>query len=229
MYTKQEIDAWLGPLTDPSMADSKRLMTRMTSQIWTVQREGRTWAAACDSRVLVLVAGKHGYDDAPSEGAKQYLELFDKPTSETGAVALAELQEWAGPPPSREPVECVECNGAKVVSCHECDGEGTVECEFGHEHTCDECNGNGKHGCDACNESGKAIPEWEIDGGVICGRMVDRHRLTHAMRGCRDQELTISACKDWLRIHSANTEAILMGINQKDLEAPVFKPRSEKG
>ncbi len=226
MYTRAEIDAWLGPLTDPKFADAKH---SVTSRVWAIHFDGRTWATATDGRALILVAGEYGHDEASDADAKGLLELLDKPASETRTVTLAEIQEWLGPPPSREPVKCKECGGTKSARCSECSGIGQVTCEYDHSHKCPDCRGDGAYDCEACDESGETIPEWEIDDGVICGLMVDRRRLAYVLRGYRDQELTISACEDWLRIHSTNTEAILMGINQENPEAPEFKAAIEKG
>lgn len=197
MYTRAEIDAWLGPLTDPAVANAERPMRRVMSQIWTIQRQGRAWAIATDGYALVLVAGEYGYDAAPEKEIKQFLEFLDlKSPGEPIRITPDELREWTGPPPDCKLVTRDHCGSTVGVEVPEC--------------------------------------EWHKDYGIICELLLDRRRLAHTLRGCLDQELTIFAGTDQIRICSANMQAVLMGINREAREfkapefpIPEFKPSSE--
>jgi hypothetical protein len=191
MYTKQDIDAWLGPLTDPNMAKAKSPTRRAIRQVWTVKWNGGVWAIATDGHAVVLVAGEHGYEVALEKEIEPLLELLGANADSRLSVALDELREWTGTPP---------------------------DCK---EKKCDKCD----------STTGLIVPKWEAGYGIICGILLDRRRLAHTLRGCRDQELTIFAGKDMLRIRSANMQVVLMGVDREhptfeapEVPIPVFKP-----
>ncbi len=198
MYTKQAIDAWLGPLTDPKLANAECPIRKMLSRVWTVQWDGRTWAMVTDGKSLVAVAGFYGYEEAPDKEAKRVLAVLGGTGRET-VVSLDTLREWTGPPPDCKLVTCSHC-GSRLA--------------------------------------GVEIPEseWCKDCGQIGGLLLDRRRLAHVLRGCRDQEVNISVRERQLDIHSANMAVALMGVNREvlectvpDFKAPVFKLSAEKG
>ena len=109
MYTRAQVDAWLGPLTDSTPSRVASVARQMKSQIWTVQRDGQTWAIAADGRSLVLVAGEYGYKKAPADGVRTWLAAFPKSTRNKLSTTLDALRKWTGPAPSREQVECPKC------------------------------------------------------------------------------------------------------------------------
>ncbi|KKN49362.1 hypothetical protein LCGC14_0643380 [marine sediment metagenome] len=110
MYTRAQVDAWLGPLTDPTPSRVASEARQMTSQIWTVRRDGRTWAIATDGRSLVMIVGEYGYKDALADGVRKWLASFPKSTRNKLSTTLDALRKWTGPPPDREQVECPKCN-----------------------------------------------------------------------------------------------------------------------
>ncbi len=252
MYTREQIDAWLGPLTDSSASSIASEARQMTRRIWSVSWQGAMWAIAADGRSLVLVAGEYGYDTAPAKGVKQWLECFKDTLSKEIRITLDELREWTGPPPSRDPVTCESCegkcsvtcescDGKKVVSCDECEGTGSITCDCDYEHPCGTCDENGEYKCSNCTDGtkncpecdaiGKVVPTWKTDCGAICGVQVDRRRLAHTLRGLRDQGLTIRAASagDRIVMCSANMQAVLMQHVSETTAVPEFEATIEKG
>ncbi len=115
MYTRAQVDAWLGPLTDSTWSRAASLAYRMSSQIWTVRRDGQTWAIATDCRSLVLVAGEYGYKKAPADGVRTWLASFPESTRNKLSTTLDALRKRTGPPPDREQVECPMCDSKFVL------------------------------------------------------------------------------------------------------------------
>jgi hypothetical protein len=217
----------------------------MTRQIWTVPWKEALWAIAADGCSLVLVAGDYGYDVAPAGGVQWWLGFLAAPRGQELIATLDELREWTGPPPSRDPVTCdlcegkcsvpcESCDGKKVVSCGKCKGSGSITCDCNYEHPCANCGEKGRCKCPDCKDGteicpecdavGKVVPEWNINGGVLCGVPIDRRRLAHTLRGCLDQELTIVAAgEDRIVIRAANMQALVMQCPEQE-SGPVFKP-----